>query len=204
MLRNKADYLRYVYNTSLIELNIKDYRLTCDEFISIAGLINKSSTLKSLFLIGNVVNHEKLATIVYGLQGKGSLITLNLNWNNIETIGAKHLGFILANSPTLKKLSLVDNQIKDNGVDYISNALKVNTTLQSLDLKANKITAIGAAKLADALLVNCSLTALDISTNYLGEKGQSYILKALETNSTLVSLEMSFNHITESNNKLHR
>ena len=75
------------------------------------------------------------------------------------------------------------NNIGDEGAIAISAALESNTTLEHLGLKpcsyGTKITAVGAQAIAKMLVVNRALTSLDLSVNEIGAGGAQAIAAAL-------------------------
>ena len=75
------------------------------------------------------------------------------------------------------------NDIGDEGAIAISAALESNTTLEDLSLKAGilgtKITAVGAQAIAKMLVVNRALTSLNLRNNGIGAGGARAIADSL-------------------------
>ena len=75
------------------------------------------------------------------------------------------------------------NDIGDEGAIAISAALESNTTLEHLSLKpysdGAKITAVGAQAIAKMLVVNRSLTSLSLAYNQIGVGGAKAIADSL-------------------------
>ena len=87
---------------------------------------------------------------------------MNLSGNDVNTPGFLHLGKLLANTSSLRTLSLEWNNagVEDRSMAALTGALAINDSLTRLDLRNNKVTATGAEQLAAMLEKNTTLLAL--------------------------------------------
>jgi Ran GTPase-activating protein (RanGAP) involved in mRNA processing and transport len=72
---------------------------------------------------------------------------IDLENNNIDSLGAVKIAEYLESDPTIEHLRLDYNHLNDNDAAIISQALKRSTNLRQLDLLLNNITSIGVKAL---------------------------------------------------------
>ena len=101
---------------------------------------------------------------------------INLNNNNIDSLGAVKIAEYLDDDPLLNRLSLDHNRLNDDDAILFSQALKRNTNLRHMDLKGNSFTSIGVKALLTCVFDNSTLNAIS------------------ESNHTLTRINMFHNH----------
>jgi hypothetical protein len=101
------------------------------------------------------------------LQSDVSLI--NLEHNNIDSLGAVKIAEYLESDPPIEELCLDHNQLNDDDAVLISQALKRNTNLTSIYLSSNNFTSIGVKALLNCVFDSSSLNAISESNHTLAE-----------------------------------
>jgi len=79
------------------------------------------------------------------------LNTIDVERNDIHTIGQTSIPDFLAANPPVKVLCLANNMLKDEDVVLIANALKRNTQLQELTIFGGEVTKVGVDAILDVL-----------------------------------------------------
>jgi len=92
---------------------------------------------------------------------------INLNNNNIDSLGAVKIAKYLEDDPPLDRLSLDQNRLNDDDVILILQALKKNTELKTLSLNTNNFTSIGVKALLTCVFDGSSLNAISESNHKL-------------------------------------
>jgi hypothetical protein len=92
---------------------------------------------------------------------------LNLNNNNIDSLGAIKIAEYLEDDPPIELFYLDRNRLNDNDAILISHALKRNTNLKTLSLHTNSLTSIGVKSLITCGFDSSSLNALSESNHTL-------------------------------------
>jgi len=124
-----------------------------------------------------------------------SLESVDLDFNRIGDLGAKHLAAALEVNASLKELQLHCNAVAGIGAAALAQALRTNRTVHSLSLHGNRVQNDGAVKLAEALEANSTIKTLSLHGNGVGDIGASRLAKALQVNTTLSELALGFNEI---------
>jgi len=161
----------------------------------IAEILKKNNTLLSLNLDCNEIGDEEAKAIAEALEQNNTLTSVNLGDNNIGINGLKALAASLTHNTTLTSLNVWGNDIDAEGAKVLAGALKKNNTLKSLDLRDSNIDLKGAIALADALKDNKTLVSLNLCNNKIDLKGAIALADALKDNKTLVSLNLCNNKI---------
>ena len=94
---------------------------------------------------------------------------INLNNNNIESLGAVTIAEYLEGDPPIERLYLDRNRLNDDDAILISQALKRNTNLKMLSLRSNNFTCIGVKALLTCAFDSSSLNAISESNHTLTE-----------------------------------
>jgi hypothetical protein len=117
--------------------------------ISVVDTLLRSNTISFLSLPECSIDDEQAKAIADALCGNASLQSLELNGNQLTSVGLRHLGECMGTS--LAHLDLSHNcNIGDAGADYLtSELLRTKTTLTSLDFSAVGLTDAAQQKLAD-------------------------------------------------------
>ncbi|CAM4913739.1 unnamed protein product [Rotaria socialis] len=146
-----------------------------------------------------------------------TIVTLDLNRNDIRSEGFLHLADLIRNNIPLTTLNLEKNQIGHQGMQYLADALCTNTTLTALSIGGNSIGPEGVQHLDGALQNNKTLTKLhiggnhiglhgiqclaltifDLAGNQIGMMGAKHLTNVLQTNSTLLTLNLWGNRIKD-------
>jgi hypothetical protein len=92
---------------------------------------------------------------------------INLNNNNIDSLGAIKIAEYLEDDPPIELFFLDRNHLNDNDAILISQALKRNTNLKTLSLHTNSLTSIGVKSLITCGFDSSSLNALSESNHTL-------------------------------------
>ncbi|XP_068716521.1 nucleotide-binding oligomerization domain-containing protein 1-like [Montipora foliosa] len=141
------------------------------------------------------------AAVSHFLENASGVLSMNLLWNDLGSLGAKEVQKFLVNTGCkLNYLNLARNKLTDEGAEHLSAALKhSNCKLNSLNLVGNKLTAKGAEHLSAALkLSNCKLNRLNLRDNELTDKGAEHLLAALKlSNCKLNRLNLRDNELTD-------
>jgi hypothetical protein len=93
---------------------------------------------------------------------------IDLENNNIDSLGAVTIAEYLASNPPIKYLSLENNRLNDDDATLISHALRRNTNLRHLHLQFNNLTSIGVKALLSCVFDGSSLNAISESNHTLG------------------------------------
>ncbi|XP_068716101.1 protein NLRC5-like [Montipora foliosa] len=82
------------------------------------------------------------AAVSHFLENASGVLSMNLKWNSLGSLGAKEVQKFLVNTGCkLNSLNLAANMLTDEGAEHLSAALKdSNCKLNSLNLMANNIT----------------------------------------------------------------
>ena len=92
---------------------------------------------------------------------------INLEHNNIDSLGAAKITEYLEGDPPIKELTLHHNRLNDDDSLLISQALKRNTNLKTMSIHSNNLTAIGVKALLTCVFDNSSLNAISESNHTL-------------------------------------
>ncbi|XP_021368730.1 leucine-rich repeat-containing protein 34-like isoform X1 [Mizuhopecten yessoensis] len=116
---------------------------------------------------------------------------LDLRYNNLTSVGAKHIAKLLEETVTLKYLNLMCNDIESEGAEAIAKALHKNESLRVLRLNGNKIGNRGGMCFAQMLQVNKILEALDLGDTDMTIEAVIALPTVLFRNSTLKALNVN-------------
>jgi hypothetical protein len=92
---------------------------------------------------------------------------INLESNNIDSLGAVKIADYLGSNPPIEELSLESNRLSDDDVILIAQALKRNTNLEMTVLYNNNFTSIGVKALLTCVFDRSSLNAISKSNHTL-------------------------------------
>lgn len=146
------------------------------------------------FLIPDLLTELKLKIDRIDSQTNRSMVlhTLDLQQNDIGTVGFLALHPLLMESHHLNTLILFDNQLGDKACVELSRLLQNTKTLSTLDINQNGITFTGAIALAHGLANSRSLTKLDVGFNALGDDGVILLASAVRSNALSILRDMRF------------
>ena len=165
-------------NSRIIDLDLKDCsKFDDDILIKLADSLPLTLTEFTLESSGSAVTVNGMNTCLGKIVGCPQLVKLNLEFNNIDDNGAKHIADALKVNDSLEELILSYNKISDDGAMPITDALISNHSLKTLILNYNKISYDGAKMIAVGLNVNHSLESLYLYNNSLDADGKEYLSK---------------------------
>ncbi|KAL7527690.1 hypothetical protein ACHAXR_004966 [Thalassiosira sp. AJA248-18] len=101
-------------------------------------------------------------------------VIIDLDLNNIRTLGGTHLPDFLATNPPLQELYLEHNHLNDNDATLIAEALKLNRNLTILRVGGNEITDTGCSALRKAIFDSVSLNSVADSNHKCCIKGLGF------------------------------
>ena len=137
----------------------------CIRSVGLQQVCSKASTIKKLWVeaIDITLNKEVIFTMM------SSLNELFIDGNELYDKGAELLSEGLANTSSLKILSISCCNISTKGAKALASSLSKNTSLEILNLRSNYIDDDGAVALADVLInSNKSLTELNLLESIFG------------------------------------
>jgi len=136
---------------------------------------------KKIDLSYNSLHDGNIEILVEVLEKSEVLEELNL-WSNFIALADDKFTDALAQSRTLRVLSLGSNQLACKGIERLAESMKVNTSLQEIHLGDNNMGDDGAKSFADALKVNTALQVIGIYGNNIGDEGVEALAASFKTN----------------------
>jgi Ran GTPase-activating protein (RanGAP) involved in mRNA processing and transport len=188
-------------NNSLTELNLSGCLLNADGATVIGDSLKVNTTLERLHLRSNNIRDVDAVAIANGIaeNGLSSLSVLNLNKNNIGSMGARSIATLLTSNKSLTALNLDGNEmIGTDGVVVIAEAMKHNKSLAILILGDIPFGDEGARSIESLLRTNVSLKELHMWGCGIGDAGVAAITDALRTNKSLKTISLGENPISNS------
>jgi|GEM_PF-2212093 len=174
-------------------LNLSSKSIDLSEAHRIAGVLS-GRKVNLLTLTHSKLTREALSVIAKALESVNYEISIYLNSNKIDDVGAIALAESLKNKK-IQTLSLDGNEIGDQGAKALAAALKINQKV-TLFLQDNKIGPTGAEALVKAWATHTSTRSIDLSKNRLGDEGARRIAEVLAKNSgKITSLYLRYNGI---------
>jgi Ran GTPase-activating protein (RanGAP) involved in mRNA processing and transport len=156
-----AEVLRV--NTSLKSLVFKGNTMTCPRLLLESLAVNTVLTCLDLSQCDITLTVTDTIALKEALLANSSLVSLNLNENNIDATGALALSQALLVNSTLTYLGLYKNpNIGQNGVTALMSALRTNTTLTSINLAETTPSLWLIHATAALLSVNTTLTSISL------------------------------------------
>ena len=155
-------------NTETVDLQMTNITGNIDSVIKYFKVPYGDKKKSRLILKGCVLNDDMVYQIVGQLIGIENLQMdeLDLSYNEITSVGCKHLASLLAADKRIKKINLSANlNIGTEGFKTIINAISQNTHINYLEFKVCNIElsdSEGWQKVMDAIEKNCSLETLDL------------------------------------------
>ena len=206
------------YKTPLKELNFGGTGVGEEDCAQLALLIANTDTLEVLFIGGNSLSSNSVASIMEGLLQNSTIQHLNMYGShfseencmslasllqqaecqfrelvirecNISGERAVHLAAVLTNNHSLAKLDISLNPIRDIGATAFGDMVRSNT-LTTLYLAWCGITSEGCVQLAAGLTENTTLQTLWMYGNDVGVEGAKALSKVIEENKTLRDLRL--------------
>ncbi|KAL7525258.1 hypothetical protein ACHAXR_003189 [Thalassiosira sp. AJA248-18] len=191
--------IKFIHNNP----NLIYFKWVNNPINSVEGVGRLVEAINSLTSLKSVLLENCCGDNVNGYSILRSLLTMNenldiidLDSDNIQTMGGTHLSDFLATNPPLRKLFLENDNLNDHDARLIASSLMQNTNLRDLYLGDNGITDAGCSAFAEALKQNNSLTVLALYGNEITERGWKLLQNAVFDSSDLNSAADS-NHTCE-------
>jgi Leucine-rich repeat (LRR) protein len=175
--------------TALCVLKLRHNEIN-DEHASQFSKLTGLTSLTNIDLSDNNISGIVAASISFE-----NLIHLNLNKNQIGSIGTEDFGKALGQCIQIRSLELSTNQIDKNGIMNIARGLQHLTNLTCLNLMENQIGPEGSKSFFGIFGLLPKLSNLQLSSNNLGTKGIEILASILGQCTSLVLLKISNNQI---------
>jgi Ran GTPase-activating protein (RanGAP) involved in mRNA processing and transport len=177
----------------------------------------KNSVLKELRLASNELgegSHFGFNYLAKGLSQNRSVVTIDLQENQLGFKGTQALSDALLENPVVTRLNLANNEIGEIGAVSLCHVLKddneifrrrgfpvdknlkCNETLTELNLFHNNLGAGSVTALSDIIQTNTFLRVLNLESNKIGALTGELIVDAMKENKTLKELRVKFNQFT--------
>ncbi|GMH65777.1 hypothetical protein TL16_g04278 [Triparma laevis f. inornata] len=140
----------------------------------VPGFASSDCKLVSLNLSENYLGNEECILLSSVLEVMFSLKDLDISFNDVHAVGARHLGNALKFNDTLQHLNLGGNHVQDGGCAEIADALAQNESMKSLVLAANDLTTSSCYYWIECLQSNKVLVDLNIEENENMEEGPKH------------------------------
>ncbi len=164
--------LRALYGVNKIGMNYERmlFGLKISDATALAKCFDRTETLTTLCLSGNMIDDDLLRMLMTGLIKNNTITHIDVSHNKITNHGARLLSKLLGDNSVITTLDLSDNAIQTEGGRYLARGLRENDSLLSLHLRLNRLTDDGCRLLFEGLQDNLSLTELNISSNGAGNQ----------------------------------
>lgn len=178
--------------------DLDENRRNPEDTFELIQSIKNNKNLKTLKIANIDIDEEILSSLLSTIGS--SLTTFGLWGVYIgETPECMEiLANFLKTNTTLLSLDLQEDNIKTDGIQYLADTLRYNNTLKELKLVENYITDLDALYLASRLENNTSLEFLDLSNNKIDEDGAYYLEESLKNNTGLKELNLYGTDIPDS------
>ncbi|GMH73636.1 hypothetical protein TrST_g7182 [Triparma strigata] len=131
----------------------------------VPGFSSDLCKLVSLNMSENYLGNEECILLASVLEVMFDLRDLDISFNDVHAVGARHLGNALKFNNTLQHLNLGGNHVQDGGCAEIADALAQNEAMKSLVLAANDLTTSSCYYWIESLQTNKVLVDLNIEEN---------------------------------------
>ncbi|OMJ84166.1 hypothetical protein SteCoe_14792 [Stentor coeruleus] len=138
---------------------------------SFSGFLSKKSSVKYLYLGGNIFCDKGIEALCKALVNLYNLQSLDLSDNFIEVSGAQLLAKALQNTPFLRYLNLNNNKLGYPGTKLLCEALRNLRILEELHLSNNLIQTEGIREVMISVYTHSHLYVLDLSKNEIFDEG---------------------------------
>ena len=189
-------------NTSLVELNLSDCRLTITEENgqALSQMLKINKTLKSLEISPLVnTNGRGVRYLSEGISSSSTISKLDLSYNPVQfgEDGLSHLCQALTTNTSLVELNLSNCSLHKACGPSLCHMLETNKTLTSLNLFWNsRISDHNVAGTAEGLRSNHSLKCLILCSCGVSVTGMNSLTDCLMLNDSLEQLNLWYNTIS--------
>ncbi|XP_040422994.1 leucine-rich repeat-containing protein 34 isoform X5 [Cygnus olor] len=159
------------------------------------------------------VTDEDLQVLAFVLRSSVFVTGLDLRYNVLTDVGAKHMTTFLQGTQCLIAIATALTQNKsvkainlnrpllysqeEETTVHVASMLKNNSSLVELHLCKHEIKSFGVERLCEALYENCSLRYLDLSCNRITRDDVKFLGELLKRNQTLEILDLNSNRIED-------
>ena len=153
-----------------ISLELREFRLRHNRIDNMESARCLSRSLKSHTCVNQLVlTHCDLGSSpeILFVVLQSDVEYINLDNNNIDSLGAVKIAEYLESDPPIEGLCLAYNKLNDDDAILISQAMKRNTNLVTIHLHSNNITSIGVKALLTCAFDSSSLNAISESNHTL-------------------------------------
>ncbi|CAM9501960.1 unnamed protein product, partial [Discosporangium mesarthrocarpum] len=161
--------------------------------LSVADQIYSADS--SLDLGNRTLKRDEVGMLAQFVANSRTLKVLSLYNVKVNAEDAVFLAKALEFNETLTSLSFEHNPIGEVGTAALAETIKFNTTIEFFSLANTVLNPKGCALLADALVMNHTLTTLNLESNRCGPEGARYLAEALRMNSALRHLSLDLNEV---------
>ena len=189
-------------NTSLVELNLSNCKLTITEENgqALSRMLKTNKTLKSLEISPLVnTNGRGVRYLSEGISSSSAISKLDLSHNPIQDgeDGLSHLCQALTTNTSLVELNLSNCSLHKACGPALRHMLETNKTLTALNLSWNpSISDDNVAGIAEGLRSNHSLKYLNLQQCGIRDTGMKRLADCLMVNDSLEELDLSGNTIS--------
>jgi len=188
--------LDIIYGVNKIGMNYERmlFGLKISDATSLARCFDRTQTLTTLLLSGNMIDDDLLRMLMTGLIKNNTITHLDMSHNKITNHGARLLSKLLGENSVITTLDLSDNQVYAEGGRYLARGLRENDSLLKLNLRLNRLTDDGCRLLLEGLQDNTSLTELNLGSNGAGtQSAQSLFSIVRDPEHRLMVLDVTGN-----------
>ena len=169
-------------NTTLIELNLSDFLVSNDEYVTF-NAVNGNTEISDA--LNNHITDGGFKVLMAAITTNVTLKKLDLSHSIVFDNGILFVIEYLKINKTLHELNLSRNKITDERVKMLAEAIQVNVTLQVLNISKNLISKEGVMSIVEACEVMKMLHTLVCTHNNLSKPGlakiNGYISQKQET-----------------------
>lgn len=199
--------LNICYGVNKIGMNYERilFGMKISDATSLAKVFDRSETLTTVILSGNIIDDDLLRMLMTGLIKNNTITSLDVSHNKITNHGARLLSKLLGENSVITSLNLADNQIYAEGGRYLARGLRENDSLLYLNMRLNRLTDDGSRLLLEGLQDNISVISLNISCNSAGPQAAQTLFSIIrDQNHSLQSVDVSGNEFQTSHFELLR
>lgn len=162
-------------NTSIEVLNLRNNNIKHSSYVKFWEKMCFNTHLKKINVEKTGMKDQTLDSLVdFIISPSIKLIEMDLSKNLISDIGVRTLFLGMTRNTTILTLNLEGNNIKADGCNAIREYLSDNKTLQELSLAGNKINNDGIKNLCGFFTENNTLKYLDVGKNTFNDQGFEY------------------------------
>lgn len=186
----ELNYFRDTWNYENQEITPEIQNQYNQYFKTLIEILQKSQTLKTIYLNGIKNNREYLDIFIEILKVNKSATTLYF-WAGLGDQEIKKFADVLKINKSVTYLNLNRNIFTNQGVAYLTETIRERNILKELFLCESQITKEGIQHIATLLETNTSLKVLSLeSINFSREEDSKILAKGLRQNKTLEFLNL--------------